>query len=439
MILFGREIPRSQIIIFGAIITIVILLGLVFFGIVGREEAPAQATLEFWGVYDDLRTWQPIFDEYRKSNPEVFFKYVKMDPETYERELLEGLASGKTPDIIAFHSSWLPKHGNKVSPMPQTIMTLRQFQETFPDVATVDFVAKGQVYAMPVWTDALAMVYNKDLFNTAGVANPPANWDEFIKVVQKLSAKDRFGNLTKSGAAIGAANNVNHAADLVSLLMMQAGAKMVSDDGREAIFDRSIRVANTDFLPGESALRFYTDFAKPQVAAYSWNDDQPNSLDAFASGKTAIIFEYSVNIPQIKQKAPNLRYGVAPMPQIVGASRAVNYADFWGYAVPLASKNPDAAWKFLAYLASYDINKYFGAAVSRPASRRDVIAEEISAPELGVFAQSMLSATNWYRVDPSEVERIFKEMINAVILSGAKPADAIRDAANKVTFIMQKQ
>ena len=224
MIIFGREImiTRGQMLIFGVIITIVVLLGLVFFGVIGPEPAPTSATLEFWGLYDDSSFWQPIITEFRKSNPQIYVNYTKMNPDTYESNLLEALASGKAPDIITFHSSWLPKHGNKISPIPQTLMPLKQFQETFPDVAVVNFVSKNQIYALPVWMDVLTMFYNKDLFNTAGIATPPKNWDEFISTVQKLSAKDKFGNLTKSGAAIGAGDNINYAADILSLLMLQS-------------------------------------------------------------------------------------------------------------------------------------------------------------------------------------------------------------------------
>lgn len=426
-------------IMFGAMIIIMLLLGSVFLGILpGVRPQQTTAKLEFWGLFDDQSIWQPIFEAYKKENPAVSFNYTKMNPDTYESNLVEALASGRNPDIIMFHSSWLVKHGNKISPLPQTFMTLKQFQEIFPDVAIMDFVTKNRIYALPIWTDALTMFYNKDLFNTANVATPPKTWDEFIKAIQKLSSKDKSGSLVKSGAALGAADNVDHAADILGLLMMQSGAKMISDDGTEAVFDREVNISGSTFLPGESALRFYTDFSNPKTGAYSWNNSQPNSLEAFTSGKTAIIFEYALNLPKIKEKNPNLRLGVAAMPQLSDAIKTVNYADFWGYSVPLASKNSEAAWKFLVYLTDKNINKYFSTLVNRPAARRDVLAEEIDMPNLGVFAGEILSSANWYRVDPEKIEKIFKDMINAVVLDNIKPAEAIRDAADKVTFLMKK-
>lgn len=434
------QITRGALIIIGAIIVIVLLLASVFFGFLpgSRPAGPEPVTLEFWGLYDDLSVWQTIFNDFKKENSSISINYIQMNPETYERALLEALASGKSPDIIIFHSSWLPKHGNKVSPLPQTMMSLRDFQDSFPDIAVVDFISKNQIYALPVWIDALAMIYNKDLFNAAAIATPPKTWDEFIKVVQKLSKKDKSGNLTKSGAAIGAANNINNSADILSLLMLQSGAKMISDDGHTATFDSSILAGGSIYSPGESALRFYTDFSSPKSNAYSWNDKLPNSFDAFASGQTAIIFDYAINVNRMKQKSPNLRFAAAPVPQLKDAAKTINYGDFWGYSVPLASKNPETAWKFLVFLTTHDINKRFSEATLRPAARRDVLAQQQSSPDFGVFAEAVLSATNWYRVDPIEIEKIFKEMINSVVLSGAKPSEAISDAAARVTSLMRK-
>ena len=133
-----------------------------------------------------------------------------------------------------------------------------------------------------------------------------------------------------------------------------------------------------------------------------------------------------------------MRLGMATTPQPVGASRDVNYASYWGYTVPLASKNSTVAWKFLLYLTRKDVNQSFSRATLRPASRRDVISEEQTSADLGIFAEEVLSAASWYQVDPTGIEKIFKDMINAVVLKGDKPADALRDAANKVTFLMRK-
>src|SRR3989344_3320743 len=126
MIIFGRDIPRGQLAIFGAILVIILLLVLGF--IVGsKPPAEQRTTLEFWGLYDDgYSVWQSFFDAYRREgNSNIFINYTQMNPDTYERDFIEALASGKAPDIIMFHSSWLAKPGDKNPPPSQAPTTLK--------------------------------------------------------------------------------------------------------------------------------------------------------------------------------------------------------------------------------------------------------------------------------------------------------------------------
>jgi len=97
MMIGTYQITRGTLIIIGAIVVIILLLASVFFGFIpgSRPAGQTPVTLEFWGLYDDLSVWQKIFNDFKKENSNIFFNYVQMNPETYERDLLEALASGK--------------------------------------------------------------------------------------------------------------------------------------------------------------------------------------------------------------------------------------------------------------------------------------------------------------------------------------------------------
>jgi ABC-type glycerol-3-phosphate transport system substrate-binding protein len=56
------------------------------------------------------------------------------------------------------------------------------------------------------------------------------------------------------------------------------------------------------------ALNFYTDFANPVKEVYSWNNTLDNSVNAFASGKLAIMFGYSYHLETIKALSPKLNF-----------------------------------------------------------------------------------------------------------------------------------
>ncbi len=440
MKIFNTELTREQIRLAAVIIGAILVFGLVVVGFIyGRRVAGPSGTLEFWGLYDDSATWQSFLNAFNKEHRGVTIRYTQMNPATYEKDLLDALAAGRGPDIMMFHSSWLPKHGNKISPLPELMMTTRQFQDTFPDVAFTNFVSQNRIYALPLWTDALVMYYNKDLFNAVGIATPPVNWDEFVQDVVKLSTKDRFGNLSKAAAALGTSNNVNNASDLLSLIMLQVGAKMISDDGGRAAFDQTITVGTAKFNPGETALRFYTDFSNPKLPVYTWNANQPNSLEAFIQGKVAVAFDYNSALSQIKKRSPNLRLGVAPVPQPKNAQKVVNYSNYWAYSVPATSGNSEAAWQFLTYMTQKDIEQAYVDYLEKVASRRDILQVQQNSPDLGVFADAILSAASWYQIDPKEIDKIFRDMIDEVVLGGQKPGDAVNNAADKVSLLMSQK
>jgi len=80
---------------------------------------------------------------------------------------------------------------------------------------------------------------------------------------------------------------------------------------------------------------------------------------------------------------------------------------------------------------------YLTAAV-RPSARRDLIDQQKSDPDLGVFAEQALTARSWFQIDNAAVEKIFADMIDAVNLGRLSVKDALRDAESKVTVLMSR-
>ena len=70
MRIFNKEISNGAVIMVGAVVVIVLLIGSIFLGILpgSRPQKVGQATLEFWGLFDSGSVWQPLFDEYKKTH-----------------------------------------------------------------------------------------------------------------------------------------------------------------------------------------------------------------------------------------------------------------------------------------------------------------------------------------------------------------------------------
>ncbi len=399
------------------------------------------ATLQFWGVFDDRRAFAKVVTDFQAQNPGVKVLYQQFSYEDYEKNLIDALAAGTGPDIIMVHNTWLPKHGDKLKALPasipglkQPLLTIQDYKTNFVDVAFSDFVFNSQIYALPLYVDTLALFYNKDILNSAGISRPPQDWEEFNSDVEIITRLDGSGQVVQSAVAIGTARNVNRSTDILTELMFQTGARMTDADNRSAIF--SGLVNNTP--AGESALRYYTDFANPSVRTYTWNDAQHYSVDAFKEGKAAMMFNYSHQVGVLKDQASRLNFAVAPMPQ-VSSTDIRNYANYWGVGVTASSKFTNEAWKFVAYLASKEGAQSYLSATLRPSARRDLIDLQRNDLDLGVFAEQALSARSWYQIDNTAIESIFADMIDDVNFGRMSVKDSLNNAESRVNVLMQRR
>jgi len=399
------------------------------------------ATLEFWGVFDDRGAFDKVIKDFQTQNPGIKVLYRQFSYEEYERSLIDDLAAGTGPDVVMIHNTWLPKHGDKLKVLPATIpgqkqplLTIQDYKTNFVDVAFKDFVFNNQIYGLPLYVDTLALFYNKDILNSAGISRPPQDWEEFNSDVETITRLDGSSQVVQSAAAIGTARNINRSTDLLSALMIQTGVRMTDADNKSASFDNLVN--NTPV--GELALKYYTDFANPSVRTYTWNDVQHYSVDAFIEGKTAMMFNYSHEVEVLKNKASRLNFGVAPMPQ-VSSTDLKNYANYWGVGVSSSSKFPNEAWKFVAYLASKEGAQSYLSATLRPSARRDLIELQRNDLDLGVFAVQALSARSWYQIDNIAIETIFADMIDDVNFGRSSVKNSLENAESRVNVLMQRR
>src|SRR3989338_11367141 len=195
------------------------------------------ATLEFWGVFDDRGAFDKVIKDFQTQNPGIKVLYRQFSYEEYERSLIDDLAAGTGPDVVMIHNTWLPKHGDKLKVLPATIpgqkqplLTIQDYKSNFVDVAFKDFVFNNQIYGLPLYVDTLALFYNKDILNSAGISRPPQDWEEFNSDVETITRLDGSGQIIQSAAAIGTARNINRSTDLLTALMIQIGVQMTDVD-----------------------------------------------------------------------------------------------------------------------------------------------------------------------------------------------------------------
>lgn len=429
-----------------------------------------KAVLNVWGVMDDVDAYQEIFSDFRKARPNVDIRFRRLRLEEYEQELLNTLAEDRGPDVFMVHDSAVDKYLPKILPMPkqvktavqvvtgtlkkevtsqvvaQPLLSLKALKSEFADavvknsVRNVNVAGKpderqleDRIVALPMYVDTLALYYNKDLLNAARIPTPPEDWGQFQAQVKKLVKQNEVGQIAQAGAGIGTGKNVERAFDILSLLMLQNGTVMADDEGFPMFTRMPAELeGKREQLPALQALGFYTDFANPAKDVYTWNADQPNSLEAFIQGTSAFFLGYGYHLPLIRARAPKLNLGLTKAPQI-GAPE-VNYANYWMWTVSKKTASPDLAWLLVNFMTDKDeVAKYLKAA-KRPAARKALLQDQLEDEDVGVFASQVITAKTWYRgVDPKSAEDAFIELIGAAL--GAEQdavAEALRIASEKV-------
>jgi len=402
-----------------------------------KEPISKEVELEFWGVFDDSDIYKPLIEDFNASFPKIKINYYKKTYQTYERDLLEAMAGGRGPDIFMLHHTWPTRYEDKIWAAPSELITLKELADNFVDVVYTDFVSNGYITALPLSIDTLALYYNKDIFNTAGLPQPPTTWEEFLTDVEKLTIKDERDNIIRAGAALGTARNVNRSTDVLALLMLQSGAQMVNEQRTQATFAQKINLDGKDFYPGQRALEFYTDLANPLKPVYTWNTRMDYSMDSFSEGKAAMMLNYSYQMPVIQATSPYLNFGIAPMPQIEASNNNVNYANYWGLTVSHNCQNPNEAWQFIVWLTDKENAQKYLELAEKPTARRDLILGQKDDPDLGVFAEQTLTAYSWEQVDNSAIETILADVIESVVLGVATIQKAINKAASDITLLMK--
>ncbi len=429
-----------------------------------QQAANEKINLTYWRVFEGENDFDEIISAYREIHPNININIVKKRYEEYEDELVQAFAEDRGPDMFSIHNTWMEKYEPLITPLPESLnlvylevqgtlqketvavireeksLTINKLKNDYVDVVADDVVRRYQassqsasenrIWGLPYSVDTLALFYNKDLLNAAGIPEPPATWSDFQSQVKELTLVDLDGGIVQSGAAIGTTENVERAVDIVSILMMQNGTQMMS--GNRAYFAEVPTGSTSRTPPAIDAVRFYTDFANPIKEVYTWNEDMEDSFDAFANGTTAFFFGYAYHIPQLRARNPKLNFEIAPVPQIEN-SRTVNFANYWIEVVAKDTEHLNEAWDFIQYTAEAENVIKFLESADKPTALRSLINTQLDDLDLSVFASQVLTADDWY--DGEDAEAAEEALLNFVedVLTGAEDLEKeLRKAQSQV-------
>lgn len=393
-----------------------------------KDEGPV--TLTYWGLWEDDNLIKPAILEYQKQHPNIIINYERKSSINYRTRAQTQIREGVGPDIFRIHNSWLPMFVSDLASAPKDVLTLADFKNMFYPVAADSFVKDNQILGAPAEIDGLALFYNEEMLNAVG-GKPPKNWQEFIDLATKMTVKDVTGIKT-AGAALGSTGNVDHWSDIIGLLLFQ---------------QPGVDLDNIATSQAAEVLRFYTGFVT-DPRKKTWDVNLPKSTDMFAQGRLGFYFAPSWRAHELRVANPNLKFKVAPVPQLSG--KTVAWASFWGEVVSSRSKNPAEAWKFVKFLTSQEAEKLLFQQASQvrlfgePYSLVSLAPEIAQDPIVGAFVTQGPIYKFWYLSSNTfdnglndEMIKYWGDGINAT-LQGTDPATALQTVKQGVKQVLDK-
>jgi ABC-type glycerol-3-phosphate transport system substrate-binding protein len=355
--------------------------------------------------------------------------YIAKNPATYQSDLINAIAAGTGPDLILLSDSTIGTLSDKISMLPYSAMPQGDYLSSFVDEGQLFLTPQG-ILALPFVIDPMVMYWNRDTFTGIGEGSPPQYWNDFIALAPKMTSLDAGGTIRRSAVALGTWDNITNAKAILSALMMQSGDFITGRTSEGALTTTmGIKPDNGSVAPAAEALRFYTDFANPSKTTYSWNRSLQPSYNAFASGDVAVYFGFASEYPSISARNPNLRFGVALLPQLQGTSAKITSGAIQGLAVARGAKNPNGALGVALKLTTAASASAVAQELGLPPARRDVRVDTSASSVATVFVQSALMARSWADPNALATNSIFKAMIESVSSGRSDSEQAVYDAA----------
>ncbi len=433
---------QKKLVVLLSTITVVLLILVIIFAVIlatknnggdnGDNDQVERTEIVYWGLWEPQEVMQPIIDAYEDENPNITILYSQQAFKNYESRVYTRLQQSTSstepaPDIVRINNTWLPKYQQFLTPLPENILSAQDYEQDFYPTATDDFTGSdGDIYAIPWEIDGLMVIYNKQLLAEQGYDVPPTDWDSFMEAARKLTKRDSAERITQAGLAIGTSRNITHSADILGFLMLQNQAQIMNSSRNQV---------NLTSERAVTALTTYTSFASgdnPTWASYLASD-----LTTFFKGNLAMMFAPSWRAFDIIEAAPQIEFGLAPLPQLPN-NDPVYYSMYWGDAVSKSSSNSEEAWKFVNYLSQPEQQRILFAnsskvrAFGEPYSRTDMKSELLSNPYTKALGEMAPTMKSYQMGDQTFVEDLLRNAITAVSENGMEPKSALTDAEKDI-------
>ena len=379
-----------------------------------------ETTLE----YQSLQSIIDAFNTAHDGDIHVTMQYVNSDNALQKATV--ALQGNEQPDIAYMYGTNMaqlaqsPTLVDLTSRVEEASYNWDDFFEGERAVATVD----GKVYGVPALVDNLQIVYNKDLFKQAGVAEPTPDWtwDD-----ARAAAKAVTDANNKIFGLVFPADGSETTVWEYEPMLWEAGGDILNSDNTKAVFNES---------GGVRALTMLQGFQQDGSLLLDFHPDSGKYSQLFNSGNIGMV----ITGPWDLSAFPDVNYGVQVMPSFDAGGNHDTIAgpDNW-VMFDNGADRVNASWEFLTYLTSPDVILQDSLATSHLPTRASV--EEMPGfqefytkyPGVGDFVANLSNVKKARPQVPQypQISGFLGQAVVSVLLGQAEPQAALDSAAEQ--------
>jgi multiple sugar transport system substrate-binding protein len=398
----------------------------------GDDKAPAKSTVAAKDVKGEITVPatvgvnEPIIKalapEFMKKYPNIKVNVVGINYlNVYERQLIDLKSKKGSLDLLTHTPSFFSIYVayNYLEPLQPLIDNKKltddsvlALDDLVPSLVKEANTYQDELFGLPFIEFPVAFIYRKDVLKKAG-AEVPKTLDEMKALSEKINdPPNLYGNTVQGTVGGAGANTWNWYPILFSY-----GGDILDESGKPVI----------NSPEAVQALQFYVDLYKCCSPKESVNWDNSAPYEPILGGKLAMLVTDADTYPQVvKGKYP---IGIAKMP--AGPAGAKPLAGSWSYSISKYSKNKEAAWLFMQYIASKEAMPAYEKAGGIPP--RLSTLQESDNPLFKVVAESLQDAKGLPKVpNYLELEDAISRAIADALLGKKSPQEALDGAQSEL-------
>ena len=386
-------------------------------------EITEPVTITYWHTMSDPETEQldKVIAAFESSNPNITVKATRYSWDDFKPAVLTSIAGGEAPDTARMDIAWVSEFADQGALM-QLDGVMPGFEEiagsTFPGPLSTNYW-DGHYYGLPQNTNTQVLLWNKEVFDAAGIDKAPTTMEEFADVACTLTEGE-----TQYGYALGGTYFWAPAPIFYAM-----GGKVV---------DENITTATGYINSAESiaAFEMLTDLFNEGCISPNLLGGGIGTADGHATGLYAMIIDGPWMVDIYKGNYPDFAVNFEPIPtgpdgttsSVVGGEDIVIFE---------GTKNADAAMKWVAYLLSEE-SQLMMAEVGVIPTLATLVGNEKLPEYFDVFlkqletAQARVPHPAWSDMDGA-INNAFQRMLRG----DQTPSEALDQAAEEINALLE--